>query len=180
MNLLNLDWEIILIILKQYNDYKYCIQLLVTCKQLYNNELLMKEIKDHFTECRVNEDGDQHWYFNGKHHREDDKPAIILSNGTKVWYFNGKRHRESDKPAVIFISGSQHWYFNGKYHRDNDKPAIIDRDGYKEWLFNGKTHRENGPAIIHPDGYKYWYLNDIPYTEVEYWEEIKKINEKID
>ena len=132
MNLLDLPWELILIILKQYNDYKYCIRLLVTCKQLYNNELLMKEIKNHFTEYIVNKYGNQSWYFNGKHHRE------------------------------------------------GDKPAFIDRDGYKEWLFNGKTHRENGPAIIHPDGYKYWYLNDIPYTEVEYWEEIKKINEKID
>ena len=152
MNLLDLPWEIILIILKQYNDYKYCIRLLVTCTQLYDNELLMKEIKDNFTECRVDQYGIQRWYLNGKLHRDNDKPAIIYQNGT------------------------QYWYFNGKIHRDNDKPAIISEAGYKEWLFNGKPHRENGPAIIHPDGNKFWCLNNKSYSEEEYWKEIDKIN----
>ena len=112
MNLLDLDWEIILIILKQYNDYKYCIRLLVTCKQLYGNKLLVKEIKDYFTKYKVDQYGIQHWYFNGKLHRDNDKPAIVGSNEYKVWCLNNKLHRENG-PAIIFTDGTKSWYYNG-------------------------------------------------------------------
>ena len=198
MNLLDLDWEIILLILKQYNDYKYCIRVLMICKQLYNNELLMREIKNHFTEYRVNEYRGQKWYFNGILHREDDKPALIISNRGQSWYYNarlrykyydhtnipitqewwfkGKLHRENDKPAIITSDGYKVWYFNDKIHRDNDKPAVIYGDGTKNWYLNNKLHRENGPAIEYFNGYKEWYLNDKRYSEKGYWIEMKKIN----
>ena len=175
MNFLDLPWEIILIILKQYNDYKYCIRLLMICKQLYDNELLMKEIKDHFTEHRVDKYETQSWYFNGKYHRDNDKPAIIFMSGHQYWYLNGKYHREGDNPAIIKPNGYQAWYLNGKRHRENG-PAIIYSNGELRWYLNDKLHRENDPAIIYPDGDKSWYLNDKRYTEKEYWEEIDKIN----
>ena len=117
MNLLDLPWEIILIILKQYNDYKYCIRLLVTCKQLYGNKLLVKEIKDYFTKYKVDQYGIQHWYFNGKLHRDNDKPAIVGSDRYKVWYLNGKCHREYG-PARIWPNESKEWWLYGKYYTE--------------------------------------------------------------
>ena len=152
MNLLYLPWEIILIILKQYNDYKYCIRLLMTCKQLYDNDILVKEIKSYFINYKVD------------------------LYGKQCWYFNGKCHREDDKPAVIHPDGRQEWYLNGKLHRNYDKPAFIDSDKYQSWYLNGKRHRENGPAKIWPCGTKEWYLNGKYYIEKEYWIEMNKIN----
>ena len=151
MNFLDLPWEIILLILKTYNDYKYCIRLLITCKQLYENELLIKEIKNCFT-------------------KEFDE------YGSKLWFFNGRLHREGDKPALIDSYGNQYWYFNGKYHRENNKPAIVESDKYQAWFLNDKRHRENGPARIWSDEGKEWFLNDKQYTEEQYWEEMEIIN----
>ena len=160
MNFLNLPWEIILIILKQYNDYKYCIRLLMTCKQLYQNKLLVKKIKDHFTEYEVDNDGNQYWCFNGKFHRENDKPAIIESSGNQYWYFNDKCHRDNDKPAIIWPNGDKRWYFNGREHREDDKPAYHNIDGYKAWYKNGERHRNNGkPAIIAPAFRNEYWIN---------------------
>ena len=152
MNFLNLDWELILLILKTYNDYKYCIRLLMTCKQLYQNKLLMKEIKNYFTEYKVD-----------KYKRQ-------------CWYFNGKFHRKNDKPAVIYYYGTQEWYFNGNLHRENDNPSIIYSDGSKVWYLNGICHRENGPAINHAYGDKEWRLYGKYYTEDKYWKEMEKID----
>ncbi len=61
--------------------------------------------------------GDQEWYQNGQLHRDNDLPAVILTNGTQKWYKNGLLHREHDLPAIIYPSGEQIWYKNGKYHR---------------------------------------------------------------
>jgi hypothetical protein len=63
-------------------------------------------------EVEVYEDGDKHWYLNGKRHREDG-PAVEYTNGNKFWYLNGKQHRE-DGPAVEWISGSKAWFLNGE------------------------------------------------------------------
>jgi hypothetical protein len=63
-------------------------------------------------EVEVYEDGDKHWYLNGKLHREDG-PAVERSNGFKYWYLNGKPHRE-DGPAREWADGSKAWYLNGK------------------------------------------------------------------
>ncbi len=43
------------------------------------------------------------WKIFDKLHREDDKPAVIYSNGQHEWRINNKRHRENDQPAVIYV-----------------------------------------------------------------------------
>ena len=93
MNILSLDWELILNICKQLDNYIYCIRLLITCKQFYNNEILKKLIIDHFIEIKIDEYGTKRWYLNGKRHREDG-PAIEYSDGRKLWYLNGKQISE--------------------------------------------------------------------------------------
>ena len=61
---------------------------------------------------KVYDNGDKHWYLDGKCHREDG-PAVEFASGTKYWYLNGKLHRE-DGPAVEGASGYKHWYLNGE------------------------------------------------------------------
>jgi len=63
------------------------------------------------TKSRCMDNGDNFWYLNGKHHREDG-PAIETANGNKYWYLNGKLHRE-DGPAIELASGDKFWYLNG-------------------------------------------------------------------
>jgi hypothetical protein len=113
-------------------------------------------------EVEVYEDGDKHWYLNGKLHREDG-PAVERSNGFKYWYLNGKPHRE-DGPAREWADGSKAWYLNGKLHRE-DGPAVEYSDGTKSWYLNGQCHREDGPAVERSNGYKAWYLNGKHLTE---------------
>ena len=159
MHITELDWELISLILKQFDNYKWCIRFLMTCKQLYSNEYLIKYIKDYFTEYKVDAYGNQYWYFNNKLHRENDKPAIVNIHGDQYWYFNGKRHREEDKPAIINKYGRQ-WFLNGKCHRESDKPAIIYLDGHEEYWVNDKLHRDHEkPAIIYPCGSKEYWIN---------------------
>src|SRR3989344_2097281 len=62
----------------------------------------------------------------------------IFWHETQIWYKNGKRHRENDKPAVVWSDGTQEWYKNGQLHRENDKPATVWSDGTQEWYKNGK------------------------------------------
>jgi hypothetical protein len=64
-------------------------------------------------EVEVYEDGDKHWYLNGKLHREDG-PAVERSDGHKSWYLNGKRHRE-DGPAIEWSDGDKFWCLNDEY-----------------------------------------------------------------
>jgi hypothetical protein len=64
-------------------------------------------------EVEVYEDGDKHWYLNGKRHREDG-PAVERSDGHKSWYLNGKRHRE-DGPAIEWSDGDKFWCLNDEY-----------------------------------------------------------------
>ena len=91
------------------------------------------------------------------------KPFFVnYSDGSQHWYLNGKRHRE-DGPAIIRADGSEEWYLNGKRHRE-DGPAVIDAWGTQWWL-NGFPHRENGSATIWANASKYWFLNDV---EIEY------------
>ena len=61
---------------------------------------------------RVDSDGDESWYLNGKRHRENG-PAIIWYNGHKEWCIDGKLHRE-DGPAIECTDGRVYWYLNGK------------------------------------------------------------------
>jgi hypothetical protein len=110
-------------------------------------------------------DGTQQWWYKGERHRDNDLPAIIRPDGTQIWYMNGLVHRENDLPAVIYPNGSQEWYINGKLHRENDKPAIIYLNGYQEWWSNGERQRLCGPAVITSDKKEYWYIDDKNITE---------------
>ena len=86
----------------------------------------------------------------------------VADNGNKHWYFNGKLHRE-DGPAVEFSTGSKHWYINGKKHRE-DGPAVEDSNGDKYWFLNGKQLTEKkfndrkqscDGRVVEIDGIKY-------------------------
>ena len=72
---------------------------------------------------KVYNNGDKHWYLNGKRHREDG-PAIEYDDGNKEWYLNGKRHRE-DGPAVEWANGFKKWYLNGIEYTEAEWKAKI-------------------------------------------------------
>ena len=59
--------------------------------------------------------------------------GYLYPDGTTRWFQNGKLHRDNDKPARILSDGDKHWFQNGVLHRDNDKPAIIYSNGDKHW-----------------------------------------------
>jgi hypothetical protein len=110
------------------------------------------------------------WYCEGKHHRDNDKPASIHFNQethvfSYTWFKNGEKYRDNDQPIYVKSDGYQVWFKNNNYHRDNDKPAVIWNYGQvKEWFKNGELHRDNDkPAIIHEnygkDDYKEWWIN---------------------
>jgi hypothetical protein len=96
----------------------------------------------------------------------------VYENGDKHWYLNGKLHRE-DGPAVEFANGDKHWWLNGKFHREGG-PAIEYANGKKAWYLNDKLHREDGPAIEWASGTKYWYLNGENYSEADFKTELAK------
>jgi hypothetical protein len=125
----------------------------------------------------------EHWYLNGKLHRDNDEPArircphiyfgTIYVGGTQVWYKHGRKHRDNDLPAEIFSSGTKLWFVHGILHRDGDEPAEIGSDGTQSWYQHGKLHRDNDlPAVTilsDSDGTKMWYWrgelhrdNDLP------------------
>jgi hypothetical protein len=89
--------------------------------------------------------GTEFWHNNNNQfHREDDKPAVVFTNGTQYWYKNDKRHRENG-PAIIYYNGDEHWYLNGELHCESG-PAIMRNDGSQEWWINGV--RQPNPNII--------------------------------
>lgn len=97
----------------------------------------------------------------------------------KIYFrnINEKRHRLKG-PA--YINNNDLIYFkNGKYHRDNNKPAIIKPSGFEQYCVNDKLHRTDGPALIDANGYTYYFLNDIQYTEKDYYEKLKEINNEL-
>ena len=91
----------------------------------------------------VNSRGDVFWYQNGKRHRNDDKPAIVFSDGTRHWYRNDKLHRDNDKPAVVCDNGDMFWYRDGKFMREDNKPAVIYYKTVKHHFENHKKNYEN-------------------------------------
>jgi len=48
------------------------------------------------------------WWFNGKHHRGRDLPAVEWD---MEWWFNGKHHRGRDLPAVEYVNGKKVWKY---------------------------------------------------------------------
>ena len=127
-----------------FNELTNHTNFIVSCNRIIlNNEIKwfkLKNIKLKLLETYENIDGTQCWYKNGKHHRDNDLPALIYSNGTQMWYQNGLRHRDNDLPASIWRSGSQFWFKNGLQHRDNDLPAVIYYNAHQRWFTNGNEY----------------------------------------
>lgn len=86
------------------------------------------------------------FYFRkGKIHRDKNKPAIMLIDGSTYYYKYGKKH-SLKYPAVKKNNGALLWYRYGKRHRENG-PAVVYTSGTQEYWYNGFLHNENGPAI---------------------------------
>jgi len=114
------------------------------------------------------------WFLNGALHRENG-PAIEWTDGTKHWYKEGERHR-LDGPACECSNGNKYWYKEGLLHR-LDGPAVEHSDGTKSWYKKGLLHRLNGPAKEYSDGTKSWYIEDKYYTEEDFNNKIKEMNQ---
>ena len=63
---------------------------------------------------KVYNDKTEHWFLNGKLHREDDLPAMKCANGDKEWWLNGVLYREDGLPAVECANGRKYWFFEGE------------------------------------------------------------------
>jgi hypothetical protein len=58
-------------------------------------------------------------------HRDYDLPAAIYNlTGDYFWYQHGLLHRDHDRPARVLSNGTQEWWQHDKLHRDNG-PAVI-------------------------------------------------------
>ena len=99
-------------------------------------------------------------------------------DGSQCWYQNGKLHRV-DGPAAIYACGSQYWYLNGKRHRV-DGPAAINESGTQFWYQNGELHCADGPAVIYASGNQFWYLNDKKLSETEHAAAVAKTQSPCD
>jgi hypothetical protein len=107
----------------------------------------------------------------------EDKCHRVDADGTQYWYLNGKYHRDNDLPAVIYANGDQYWCQNGKCHRDNNLPAFIGVNGDQEWYRNDVRHRDDGPAVIRADGLKRWYVDGVFIKETKkYITKVKSAN----
>ena len=110
------------------------------------------------------------WYKEGFRFRDDDKPAIITSNGTQYWH--SRMHsgdylfRADDKPSIISSNGTQYWYILDFYSR-SDKIANEIADEIADEIAENFLHRDNndGPAIIELNGTKYWFKYNKPYRQ---------------
>ena len=70
--------------------------------------------KEHI--IRVYDNGDKHWYLNGKRHREDG-PACEYAGGSKFWYLDGIKLTEEE--------------FNSRQSNCSGKIVEIDGKKYK-------------------------------------------------
>lgn len=94
-----------------------------------------------------------------------DRDANLL-----ICHKNGLWHRDDDKPAVIDSNGNLKWYQRHLLHRDGDKPAVIFADGHLQWFQNGHLHRSCGPAVIMSNDIHRWWINGTHIThEVNEW-----------
>ena len=114
------------------------------------------------------EAGNEHWYRNGVRHRDGDKPAIVLNDGSLFWYRDGLVHRSGDKPAVIWYNGTLYWYRNGELHRDGDLPAIVQADGSEYWYRDGVRHRDGDkPAVVYSTGGEEYWRDGVEFHRLE-------------
>lgn len=133
---------------------------------------------------------------NGKLHRGDG-PAVIDKNKEIVeWYFNGKLHNDDNKPAKYYIKTREYyglevyfiveeWYFNEKLHNSNG-PALIEYDdnnySYSRWYFNGKELTEDQVRYLEMD--KMWkneeidsYIQYLPHEMMDYQKRFLNFNQ---
>ena len=92
--------------------------------------------------------------------------------GTRRYYNTAQLLHREDGPAIVYPYGRHEWYRNGLRHRDVG-PAIETAYGHREWWQNGKLHCGNGPAIERYNGHTEWWLNGTPYTEQNYYAQLK-------
>jgi len=99
-------------------------------------------------------------------------PAVIVKNilsnniVRNEWWYKGKKHRDENKPAIIVRDPDirkfeTFWFSHGQLHRD-DGPAYVVLDDVEIWFKNGKRHCDDGPALTHygRDGFpvaQKWY-----------------------
>jgi hypothetical protein len=130
-------------------------------------ESQLRKVLDELKPTEINFMGTKIWKNKeGKYHRLNDKPALILINGTKSWYINGELHRENNKPAIEFSDRRKAWYINDKFIKRNyDKNKIIHNDKFfDEYGYEIKTTTaqlrkvldELKPTQIDKYGNKYW------------------------
>lgn len=119
-----------------------------------------EEYKNAFGSIPVAEELSYEWWYKGKRHRNNDKPAIIHPE-VQIWHTDGEQHRDNDEPAII-SDIMKKWYKHGLLHRDNDKPAVI-HDFMEVWYKNGKRHRDNDKPAYVSDYAKKWYQNGLIY-----------------
>lgn len=83
-----------------------------------------------------------------------DLPAIVTNNKYIFVDYDGKIHRDGDKPAVIYANEARcEWRQRGMLHRDGNRPAIVKNvmsDGRADQLLfvRDLLHREDGPAVV--------------------------------
>ncbi len=117
-------------------------------------------------------EGNQHWFFHWKEHRDDGLPSYVGKNGTKKYHKFGDLHREGDKPAIEWADGGEDYYKKGLRHRDGG-PALIRPDGEKAWYQDDKLHRPDGPARVAPG------VKDEYWLEGKSWEQGRPVAVKI-
>jgi hypothetical protein len=117
------------------------------------------------------------WFYNGKIHREDDKPAVYADNEQytsikqeklkyyKAWYKNGVRHRDSDKPAIM----CEEAHLIASYFEFYDQGQLDDfryEYEYESYYKNGLLHRDDDkPALIGKNGTMAWYKIGLLHRE---------------
>jgi len=155
------------------------------------------------------------YYMNGKKGRVgNDLPAVEWKDGKREWWQNGQEWRVDNRPNVVLADGTQQWVRGGRLHR-NREPAVIYPDGTKEWYCYGllesgvhllemdpllpdeqAVEERYGPAQIFPDGEKRWYSHGqlgrpgdpenlfpsvvYPDGSVEYWKNGKQVPLRMD
>ena len=108
----------------------------------------------------ITHNGDQHWSdVYGNPHRDNDRPAVIRSNGDRLWYRHGRLHRVGG-PALITRHG-YYYHQDGEIHRDHDEPAAITRDSYT-WYIHGVCRRSDTelPSNIYPNAQYYEFTDE--------------------
>ena len=94
-------------------------------------------------------------------------PAKYDEDGTEHWFFNGNLHRDDGPSRYNPKTGLEEWHKFGDLHRE-DGPAVTMGEDHKEWWYSGKRHRVDGPAIVSKkEGIQWYYYHES--CEFEDW-----------